>query len=131
MPGFERQPGETEKAFAAFRVYLGLGAQRSARLVGEQLGKSPHTVEKWAAKWGWSRRVAEHGAHLARLEREATTELARDKAELWVQRQEEQRDLEWALRGELVAAGRKVLKRFTEEGRARRWATWRGRWNWP
>ena len=117
MLEFERKPGETEKAFAAFRIYLGLGAQRSVRVVSQHLGKSPCTIEKWATKWGWSRRVAEHGAHLAKLEREATSELARDKAALWVQRQEEQRDLEWALRNELVDAGRKVLKRFTEEGK--------------
>ncbi len=36
---FEQQPRESDKAFAAFGLYLSLGPQRSMAAVGEKLGK--------------------------------------------------------------------------------------------
>jgi len=55
----ERQPGETDKAFAAFRIYLEQGPSRSTATVGEQLGhRSSKQAEKWSARWRWVERVA-------------------------------------------------------------------------
>ena len=68
---FERLPRESEKAFAAFSLYLSQGAERSTREVGKQLGKSEGLIERWAAKFDWRSRVAAHTAHLAMVEREA------------------------------------------------------------
>ena len=114
---FEQQAKESDKAFAAFALYLSMGLERSTREVGKRLGKSEGLMERWASRWRWTERVSAHASHLATVEREATEALTRGKAAAWVKRQEEHRDEEWALRGELIAAGRKVLKRFTEEGR--------------
>jgi hypothetical protein len=114
---FEQRPGESDKAFAAFSLYLSMGPERSLAAVGRKLGKSEGLIERWSSKFDWPARVQAHGAHLAVIEREATEALTRGKAAQWLKRQEEHRDEEWALRGELVAAGRKVLKRFTEDGR--------------
>ena len=50
---FEKQPRESDKAFAAFSLYLSLGAERSTREVGKQLGKSEGLVERWAARFDW------------------------------------------------------------------------------
>lgn len=114
---FEQQPKESAKAFAAFSLYLVLGPERSIRAVGEKLGKSEGLVERWSARFDWPARVQAHAAHLAIVEREATEALTRGKAAQWVTRREEHRDDEWALRAELIAASRKVLRRFTEENR--------------
>src|ERR1043165_3747385 len=114
---FEQQPKESDKAFAAFVLYLSLGSERSLEAVATKLQKSMCLMGRWSSRWRWSERVQSHGAHLAVVEREATEALTRGKAAKWFKRQEEHRDEEWALRGELIVAGRKVLKRFTEDGR--------------
>lgn len=36
---WERQEGESAKAFEAFTIYAGLGADRSLRAVAQQLGQ--------------------------------------------------------------------------------------------
>lgn len=114
---FEQQPRESNKAFAAFSLYLSLGPQRSTREVGKQLGKSESLIERWAAKFDWRSRVAAHGAYLAVVEREATEALTRAKAAGWVKRKEDHLEEEWTLRSELIEAGRKVLEKFKDGSR--------------
>jgi hypothetical protein len=114
---FEQQPQESDKAFAAFALYLSMGPERSTAAVATKLTKSEQLIRRWSARWRWTERVAAHASHLATVEREATESLTRAKSAAWLKRQEEHREEEWALRGELIAAGRKVLKRFTDEGR--------------
>ena len=114
---FEQQAKESDKAFAAFALYLSMGSERSLEAVRKKCGKSARLIERWSSRWRWTERVTAHASHLATVEREATEALARGKSAQWLKRQEEHRDEEWALRGELIAAGRKVLKRFTEDGR--------------
>lgn len=111
---FEQLPKESAKAFAAFSVYLSLGPERSIRAVGEKLGKSEGLLERWSRKFDWPARVQAYAANLAVLEREATEALARTSAAQWLTRREEHRQEEWLIRSELIAAGRKVLKRFTD-----------------
>ena len=114
---FEQQAKESAKAFTAFAMYLSMGSERSLDTVRKKLGKSSRLIQRWSSRWRWTERVTAHASHLATVEREATEALARGKSAQWLKRQEEHRDEEWALRGELIAAGRKVLKRFTEDGR--------------
>lgn len=114
---FERLPKEGEKPFAAFALYLSLGPERSLALVGQKLGKSVGLMERWSGRFDWLSRVQAHAAHLAIVEREATEALTRGKAARWLTRREEHRDEEWEIRSELMAAGRKVLKRFSEGDR--------------
>ena len=68
---FEKQDRESEKAFAAFSLYLSLGPQRSLAEVAHKLHKSVTMLGRWSAKFDWPARVAAHGAHLAIVEREA------------------------------------------------------------
>lgn len=118
MPlSFEQQPKESDKAYAAFSLYLSLGPERSTKVVAKKLGKSAGLIERWCARHDWPARVAAHAAHLAVVEREATEALTRSKAAGWVQRQEAHRDEEWTLRGELIEAGRKVLEKFRDGSR--------------
>ena len=74
---FEQQPRESAKAFAAFSLYLNMGAERSMAAVGEKLGKSEGLIERWSSKFDWPARVAAHAAHLAIVEREAVEVVAR------------------------------------------------------
>ena len=114
---FEQQPNESAKAFAAFTLYLSLGSKRTMATVGKQLRRSDTLIARWSAKYHWSARVAAYDAHLATVEREAAEALTRVKAAGWVQRREEHKEDEWTLRCELIAAGRKVLRRFIDEGK--------------
>ncbi len=114
---FEQQPKESNKAFAAFAMYLSLGPQRSLESVARKLNKSKTIIGRWSSRYDWLVRVAAHASHLATVEREATEALARGKSAAWLTRKEEERDEEWALRGELIVASRKVLKRFIEDGK--------------
>lgn len=55
-PLWERQEGETARAFEAFGIYRDLGPGRSIAKVGEILGKSDQALEPWSATWGWGER---------------------------------------------------------------------------
>ncbi|MGB9858672.1 MAG: hypothetical protein ACPLQP_01910 [Moorellaceae bacterium] len=71
---FERLPGETTKAWAAFQVYRDLGPQRSLGKVREALGKSTgymRVLEEWASKYQWVKRAAAYDDYLERKKREA------------------------------------------------------------
>ena len=109
---FEQQPNESNKAFAAFSLYLSLGPDRSTQAVATKLAKSEQLVRRWSARHHWTDRVAAHAAHLATVEREATEVLARGKSAEWLIRQEEQRDEEWRSRGELLEMAREAIKRW-------------------
>src|ERR1041384_8833280 len=92
---FEQQPMESNKAFAAFSLYLSLGPERSTREVAAKLAKSEQLIRRWSARWDWGDRVQAYGRHMAVVEREATEAVARGKAVDWLSRQMEQRDEEW------------------------------------
>ncbi|MBI1178472.1 hypothetical protein GC207_13640 [bacterium] len=111
---FEQQPKESDKAFAAFSLYLSMGPQRSTAEVASKLAKSEQLIRRWSARWCWLDRVAAYATHMAAVERESTEALTRAKAPLWLKRQEEHKEVEWAMRGELVEAGRKILESFRD-----------------
>src|ERR1039457_4817385 len=112
---FEQLPKESAKAFAAFSLYLNLGAERSTREVGKQLGKSEGLIERWAAKFDWTSRVAAHAAHLALVEREAIEASARGKAAEWEVRKQKLKETEWRLHERAIAAAEKALDAFMDK----------------
>jgi len=54
---WERRRDESAPAFAAFQVYLGLGAQRAFIGVARQLGRHKSLVYRWARRHAWRERV--------------------------------------------------------------------------
>ena len=54
---WERQEGETVKAFEAFCVYRDLGKSRSQEKAAEKLSKSRQQMCKWSMKYNWVERV--------------------------------------------------------------------------
>jgi hypothetical protein len=112
---FEQQPRESAKAFAAFSLYLSLGAERSTAEVAKKLAKSAHLVRRWSAKFGWTDRVAAHAAHLAVVERGAIEATARGKAAVWEKREQDLRETEWAMHERAIAAAKRGLDAYMEK----------------
>ena len=112
---FEQQPRESAKAFAAFSLYLSLGAERSTREVGKKLGKSEGLIERWAAKFDWRSRVAAHATHLAVVERGAIEATARGKAAEWEKRETQLRETEWSMHEAAIAAAKRGLAAYMDK----------------
>jgi hypothetical protein len=111
---FEQQPRESNKAFAAFSLYLSLGVDRSTALVASRLAKSEQLVRRWSAKFAWSERVAAYASHLAVVEREAIEAAARGKAAEWLIREEKLRETEWLMHERAIAAAKRGLDAFMD-----------------
>ena len=111
---FERLPRESEKAFAAFSLFLSLGPQRGLREVARKLDKSLTVVGDWSKKFDWPARVAAHSAHLAIVEREAIEAVARGKSAEWASREQKLRETEWSMHEAAIAAAKKGLAAYME-----------------
>lgn len=76
---WERQPGETSPAFAAFALYRDLGGsrtiRRAAEIHAESTRRNIETVysgfKVWASKWDWHTRCEEYDVIVDRRMREA------------------------------------------------------------
>jgi len=56
---WEKQPGETAKAFAAFVAFKNIEpAFRSQVRVASDLGKSRQQIQRWASEWDWDERAS-------------------------------------------------------------------------
>ena len=63
---WERQEGESVKAFEAFTVYLEMGDERSIREVAQRLAKSRTLIGRWSVTYQWGERVAAFDADVQR-----------------------------------------------------------------
>ena len=70
---WERQDGETAKAYEAFSEYRDMKADRSLAKVGQKLGKSKAQMEKWSKKYSWVARAEAWDLEEDRLVRAALT----------------------------------------------------------
>jgi hypothetical protein len=109
---FEQQPNESNKAFAAFSLYLGMGDRRSYPAVAAKLGRSEQLIGRWCSKYRWLERVKAYVEHLAAVEREAAESVARLKAVDWAKRREKLLESEWEMHGKCLDAARKALDAF-------------------
>lgn len=76
---FERQEGETKKAFEAFVEYRNMGLDRSIAKVGEKLGKSVSLLERWSSKYDWVERAQSYDAE---MDRKALIQEAKDRKQM-------------------------------------------------
>jgi hypothetical protein len=109
---FEQQAKESDKAFAAFSLYLSQGLERSLARTAAKLGRSKVLMEKWSRRWTWAERVAAYSAHMALVEREAAEAMTREKGVDWARRYQELREAEWQERQNLVAFAAEVRQRW-------------------
>ena len=61
---WERQPGESAKAFEAFRIYCEMQEERSVRAVGQRLVKSGSLISRWSSQYNWVERARAYDNHL-------------------------------------------------------------------
>jgi hypothetical protein len=57
---WQRQVGESAKAYHAFTLYRDMMEKRTLAKVGKELGCSSTNVERWARRWAWTRRTYEY-----------------------------------------------------------------------
>src|SRR3954447_11936003 len=104
--------GATESSihFQGFEHYLSLPAgERSLKRTAQHLNKSEKLMERWSSKFEWRRRALAWDQHLAAIEAEAREKQARQKAELWEMRRDEQREADYQLRQALTKKTTQVL----------------------
>jgi hypothetical protein len=119
---WEQQPGEPDKAFAAFTVFCTLGVQRtlldayriSTGASGGRAGKPSATFYSWSSNWDWANRAHAYDVHESGLKREARIngaiaeagEQGRKSAEEeWADRSNQIRETSWEM---FVALKRKI-----------------------
>lgn len=76
---WERQKGESEKAFEAFAVYRDMGEKRTLTAVAEKLQKSGTLIRRWKDRWDWVERVR---AYDNGLEKEARAKAVKDRKDM-------------------------------------------------
>lgn len=76
---WERQPGETEKAYEAFLVYKNLGPGRSIKKVSDRLHKTYALIYRWNMRYGWKTRVEAFDRENERVEQER---IQKERAEM-------------------------------------------------
>ncbi len=82
MAAWDRQTGESGKAYAAFAAYRDLGpSQRSIAKAARQLGKHKVTLEVWSRRWRWVARVDAWDQEQERLLREEQDRARREMCE--------------------------------------------------
>lgn len=77
---WDRQAGETSKAYAAFSIYRDLGSDRSVRRVSEELAKTQTVIKRWSAAHDWVVRAAAWDSMPTRKTEEAYADMAADIA---------------------------------------------------
>ena len=61
---WERQKGESEKAFEAFKIYRDMGEERTITAVGKRLVKSRNLIDRWKERWRWKERARSYDNEL-------------------------------------------------------------------
>jgi hypothetical protein len=102
---FDRLPGESPRAFAAFVAYRDLGPGRSLDAACRQLGGQRESnkrattgrVGKWSSRYKWVERCRAYDAHQEAIRQRAIdAELAREAAK-WERRRLQQIEHAWEL----------------------------------
>lgn len=108
---WERQPGETAKAFQAFRAYRDLYPPRDRSVLAayRQAKGKPHARRaagiwnRWCAEHAWVERAHAYDLHREQLERQA-------REETWRVRAAQVADTEWDLAQQLIERAREMLR---------------------
>lgn len=77
---WDRQPGESAKAYQAFLTYRDQGEDRSIRAVAQVLNKSGALIGRWSGANDWVSRAAAWDSMPSRKTEEAYAEMAADIA---------------------------------------------------
>ena len=75
---WERQDGESGKAYEAFAAYRDMGAARTVSAVARQLRKSRALIDRWKRRWNWPERVRAYDRELERAAHEEAVKAVRE-----------------------------------------------------
>jgi hypothetical protein len=78
---WDRQPGESAKAYDAFQTYLDQGPERSYAGVAAAMGKSGTWIEQWGRRYDWVTRAEAWDSMPRRALADAYEDMAREIAE--------------------------------------------------
>lgn len=84
---WERMPGESARAYAAFCIYRDLGPQRSIAAVAERLPgvraprRAKRPLERWSSRWNWVERARAWDEEQERLARQEKARAVREMCE--------------------------------------------------
>lgn len=115
-PCWERQPGESAKAFEAFRVYRDAGPDRSVVGTCRRARRRPGAAQAdgrwktWRAKHNWESRAAAYDTHFAAIEQQAKEKERGKRATEMEQRRQQAQDDAWALSEQMRAKIQQMLK---------------------
>ncbi|MCM1295982.1 MAG: hypothetical protein NC311_10610 [Muribaculaceae bacterium] len=79
---WERQKGESAKAFTAFCVYRNMGPERSVKGVQSEYKASTSLLYRWSSQWNWAERVRLYENHLDRISVEKRKRRRREAREM-------------------------------------------------
>jgi hypothetical protein len=68
---WDRQPGESAKAYRAFTIYRDKQADRTFEFVAGVLHCSGANIRRWGKQWDWAGRVRTHDVYRDRIEQDA------------------------------------------------------------
>jgi hypothetical protein len=92
LPPKTGKGGATETAvnYASFEVYRDLPvSERSISRVAQLLGCSEKLLEKWSSRFYWVERITAWKRHLDEVELGRRQQQAREKADLWIKREQD------------------------------------------
>jgi hypothetical protein len=116
-----RLRGESRQAYAAFRVFLELGRERSVieafrQSKGNERATQPSGCwNKWRSRWNWEERAAAYDEHLDRVAQRDLERQLGEMNEIWLRREREQREQLWAKGEELIKRAEQILQWPLEE----------------
>lgn len=92
-PVWERQPREPHCAYQAFCRYREMGAQRRLELLAADFPLK--RLHRWYSRWQWVERAAAWDQYLAMLWQKHYRQSQQHQQEVWRQRREQWREMEW------------------------------------
>ncbi len=114
MESWERQVGESARAFEAAQIYFHMGAQRSLSAVAQQLTKSDTLIKRWSRKFNGVERAACYDRHMGEVEQQKLEEEVQAQAEAkaaeWIERLGKLREAEWKAAQEVLKRVETMLK---------------------
>jgi hypothetical protein len=83
MTLYDRQAGESDKAFEAFAIYRDMGASRSLDSVSKKLTKNIQLIKRWSSQYGWGERVSAYDDYVdAQARKKFEADAIRRKADM-------------------------------------------------
>ncbi len=113
---WERQPGESAPAYAAFCVFRDADVPRvKLDAYRQRYGKTtakcpPGWFSKWTKKFKWVNRAKKYDAHMGKIEQLEREKLRKKDATNWDEVQQQHRDEMLVTGRELIDKGKMVLK---------------------